>query len=76
MFHFSSNKESNFYFFTQLNALIVRVEQEGAEAVGDVVIGQKLQVILTKLKLHGELQVDLKLGKPQVHIKDTLIPTV
>lgn len=38
-------------------------------------IGQKLQVILTKLKLHGELQVDLKLGKPQMHIKDTFIPT-
>lgn len=49
-------------FFTQLYALIVGVEQEGAEAVGHVVIGQKLQVILAELKLHGELHVDLKLG--------------
>lgn len=48
--------------FTQLNALIVGVEQEGAEAVGHIVVGQELQVVLTELKLHGELQVDLKVG--------------
>ena len=45
---------------TELNAFVVRVEQEGSEAVGHVVVGQELQVVLTELKLHGELQVDLK----------------
>lgn len=45
---------------TQLDALVVRVEQEGAEAVGHVVVGQELQVVLTELKLHGELEVDLR----------------
>lgn len=47
-------------FLTELDALIVRVEQKGAKAVGDVVIGQELQVILTELKLHRELEVDLR----------------
>lgn len=44
---------------TQLYALIVRVQQECAEAVGHVVVGQKLQIVLTEFKLHGELQMDL-----------------
>ena len=47
---------------TQLDALVVRVQQEGPEAVGDVVVGQELQVVLAELKLHGELQVDLRGG--------------
>lgn len=47
---------------TQLDAFVVGVEQEGAEAVGHVVVGQELQVVLTELKLHGELQVDLRVG--------------
>lgn len=52
---------------TQLYAFVVGVEQEGAEAVGHVVVGQKLQVVLTELKLHGELEVDLRAeGQKQV----------
>lgn len=58
------------FFLTQLYALIVRVEQECAEAVGHVVIGQKLQVILAEFKLHGKLQVDLRCGGPQRQVKD------
>ena len=44
---------------TQLDALVVRVEQEGPEAVGNVVVGQELEVVQAELKLHGELKVDL-----------------
>lgn len=40
---------------TQLDAFVVGVEQEGAEAVGHVVVGQELQVVLAELELHGEL---------------------
>lgn len=45
---------------TQLDAFVVGVEQEGAETVGHVVVGQELQVVLAELELHGELQVDLR----------------
>lgn len=44
---------------TQLDAFVVGVEQEGAETVGHVVIGQELQVVLAELELHGKLQVNL-----------------
>ena len=57
---------------TQLDALVVRVEQEGAEAVGHVVVGQELQVVLTELKLHGELEVDLRVEGQTITQEDIL----
>lgn len=44
---------------TQLNTLIIRVQQEGSETAGRMVITKELEVELTELKLHGELQMDL-----------------
>lgn len=44
---------------TQLNTLIVRVQQKGPETAGCVVVTEELEVELAELKLHGELQVDL-----------------
>ena len=43
-----------------LEALIVRVQQEVLEAVRDVMIGQKLQIILIKLKLQRMLLQNLR----------------
>lgn len=45
---------------TQFDAFVIGVQQKRAEAVGHVVVSQELQVILTELKLHGELEVDLR----------------
>lgn len=41
-------------------ALIVRVQQEVLEAVGDVMIGQELQIVLIELKLQRVLLHDLR----------------
>lgn len=44
---------------TQLNTLIIRVQQEGPETAGCMVVTKELEVELTELKLHGELQMNL-----------------
>lgn len=44
---------------TKLNAFIVRVQQEGPEAAGHVVVAKELEVERAELELHWELQVDL-----------------
>lgn len=44
---------------TQLYTLIIRVQQEGSEAIRHVVISQELQIVLTELKLHRELMMNL-----------------
>lgn len=41
-------------------ALIVRVQQEVFKAVGDVMIGQELQIILVKLELQRMLLQNLQ----------------
>lgn len=43
-----------------LQALVVGVQQEVLEAVGDVVIGQELQIIMIKLKLQRMLLQNLQ----------------
>lgn len=45
---------------TVLQTLIVRVQQEVLEAVGDAVIRQKLQIVLIKLKLERVLVMNLE----------------
>lgn len=45
---------------TVLQALILRVQQEVLEAVGDAVIRQKLQIVLIKLELERVLVVNLE----------------
>lgn len=44
---------------TVLQALVVRVQKEVFEAIGDVVVCQKLQIVLIKLKLKGVLVMNL-----------------
>lgn len=41
-------------------ALVVRVQQEVLEAVGDVMIGQELQIVLIELKLQRVLLQNLR----------------
>lgn len=41
-------------------ALVVRVQQEVLKAVGDVMIGQELQIILIKLELQRMLLQNLQ----------------
>lgn len=41
-------------------ALVVRVQQEVLEAVGDVVVGQELQIVLIELKLQRVLLQNLR----------------
>lgn len=45
---------------TQLYTLVIRVQQKGPEAIGHIVISQKFQIVLTELKLHRELMMDLE----------------
>lgn len=45
---------------TVLQALVVRVQKEVFEAIGDVVVCQKLQIVLIKLKLKGVLVMNLE----------------
>lgn len=48
---------------TQLYTLVIRVQQKGSEAIGHIVISQELQIVLTELKLHWELMMDLEKTK-------------
>lgn len=43
-----------------LEALVVRVQEEVLEAVGDVVVSQELQVVLIKLEFQRVLVMDLE----------------
>lgn len=45
---------------TQLYALVIRVQQEGPEAIRHVVVSKELQIVLIELKLHRELMMDLE----------------
>jgi len=45
---------------TVLQALVVRVQKEVFEATGDVVVCQKLQIVLIKFKLKGVLVMNLE----------------
>lgn len=53
---------------TQLYALVIRIQQKGPEAIGHIVISQELQIVLTELKLHRELMMDLERAN---HVKST-----
>lgn len=44
-------------------ALVVRVQQEVLEAVGDVMIGQELEIVLIELKLQRVLLQNLRHGE-------------
>lgn len=56
--------------FTQLQTLIIRIQQESAEATRHVVVAQKLQIVLAEFKLHWELQVDLWEGSRGQNMED------
>lgn len=45
---------------TVLEALVVRVQEEVLEAIGDVVVRQELQIVLIKLKFQWVLVMDLE----------------
>lgn len=45
---------------TVLQALVVRIQKEVFEAIGDVVVCQKFQIVLIKLKLKGVLVMNLE----------------
>lgn len=51
---------------TVLEALVVWVQEEVLEAIGDVVVSQELQIVLIKLKFQWVLVMDLEReGQPQ-----------
>lgn len=43
-----------------LEPLVVRVQEEVLEAIGDVVVRQKLQIVLIKLEFHWVLVMNLE----------------
>lgn len=54
---------------TQLYTLVIRVQQKGPEAIRDIVISQELQIVLTELKLHRELMMDLEKAECEALLK-------
>lgn len=45
---------------TVLEALVVRVQEEVLEAIGDIVVCQELQIVLIKLEFQRVLVMDLE----------------